>query len=536
MSLLCKFFVSIVYTRAEVVKIKLSKPNPNFSSLSHHIKKTIDDISAQNSNLSSINSLLKIADNAEKCQFIVTHIINTIDNFGNDDSVVYRCLKVLYTCLELAHDKFLSYAQSFIPEIESISLLSFGGSKSKYRNEIHILANSIYNHLVSNSQLVLPSTLGLEKVIPNPLIEVSKDQQKDLTSLINLSEDLIEWNEIPQKQTHSTDLLELDNSQFMSGLLYPNLEIDLRPPISTPLSPTTVQYSTDQFPMEVNPTVNSTNNVDDLIQFSPPRNQNRVTLVNGTLGFSPIAKPKPKVEFEPISFDSQNSKPIVEFSPIDHNDFILSQLQGDDHPSVEFSPIDNNSLDTRDFILSQTQPEFEPIGSPQSNRIQLNKPKFIFNEFEPINNVTFDDDSDISNKDSEIVSRRITNNDEMFEPISCGISINRDTSGSDLFESISDNTSQKASSQTDLLGTEQSKQEKIDQKDLNNDMFEPISIQPNEMFELIDDQQFINIQMMNTENNKNGNLNLEITAPANLTPDTLLEPKKASNTVVFDLI
>ncbi|KAH0795606.1 hypothetical protein GPJ56_000485 [Histomonas meleagridis] len=473
-----------------------------------------------------MENLLKTADNSEKCQFVVTHLINTIDNFGNDDSVVFRCLKVLYACLELAHDKYLSYAQSFIPEIETISLLYFGGSKSKHRKEVHLLANSIYNHLVSNTQLVLPSAVGLEKVIPNPLKVVSKEQQKDLS--FNMSEDLIEWNENPQKQAKSTDLLELDDSQFLSGLIYPNFD-DLRakPPSST-------VNTLDQFPFNqnFNKAVNSTNNVDDLIQFSPPKNMSPITspTCNSDTGFAklPAGNPRQKVDFELISLEPQN-KPLVEFSPIDHGDFMFGQQQG--NPKVEFSPIDG-----RDFILSQTQPEFEPI-SPQYNQ----DPQ-LYDEFEPITPIEGADFSVInnSNEDSEIKDRGIfidQNNDEMFEPISnsphiCDVSHRRENSGSDLFEPISENNSPKIQSPIELFSPVKTKtDQKINKR--NSDMFEPISVPQNEMFEPIDDQQLIDLPMLDATNTNNGNnLNLERTPEKN----TNNNQNTDSNNIVFDLI
>ena len=196
-----------------------------FSTLKTLIKQCIDDISSPSKCANTINTLLNSTETLDKCQFTITSIINTIDNFSHDSSIVFRCLKIIYVLINLSHDKYIPILRHFIPDIETILLLSFNKSKSKHRNEVHILAKNIYMHLIQNDELLTPSILGLENIVKNKIKahtkenEINNTQKKEINNENKNQKndllDIIDWgNAEDNEKQKSVDLLEMDESMF----------------------------------------------------------------------------------------------------------------------------------------------------------------------------------------------------------------------------------------------------------------------------------------------------------------------------------
>lgn len=317
--------------KASIFHSQKSNAFPNLKTL---IKQCIDDISKQSLCADTINRLLNSTETLDERQFAVTSIINMIDNFSNDSSVVFRCLKIIYVLINLSHEKYVPILRHFIPDIETILLLVFDKSKSKHLNEVHVLAKNIYMHLLQDDELLTPTILGLDCVVKNKVkpqkkeIEVSqnndvqkKEEKPEIYNEIKNQDndllDIIDWGctEDVEKQK-SVDMLEMDESMFSSGLMY-----DL-------------YYLSD--------TKNSTNQMNDNTVF--PANEDLIQ-------FSPLKE----------TTDKENS--------------IINSL-----PSAEFELISQNQ-DYTDDLLNFDLPKSQQIENPAFNtNYKTNNDFFLFNQ------------------------------------------------------------------------------------------------------------------------------------------------------------
>jgi hypothetical protein len=77
-----------------------------------------------------------------------------IDDFGSHTPPVYKALYILVSCLHSQwHDNFAAVCKVLLPEIQSILYLTFGAVSAPYRDRIHIMAATIFDHLVYGVEL-----------------------------------------------------------------------------------------------------------------------------------------------------------------------------------------------------------------------------------------------------------------------------------------------------------------------------------------------------------------------------------------------
>jgi hypothetical protein len=85
---------------------------------------------------------------------IVIYLMRLIDEFGSHTPPVYKALYILVSCLHSQwHDNFAAVCKVLLPEVQSILFLSFGAKNAPYRDRIHHMAASIFDHLVYHVDL-----------------------------------------------------------------------------------------------------------------------------------------------------------------------------------------------------------------------------------------------------------------------------------------------------------------------------------------------------------------------------------------------
>ncbi|OHT00156.1 hypothetical protein TRFO_33230 [Tritrichomonas foetus] len=206
------------------------------------VKKAVDGASSK-FDKSLIDSIVAASSTEKGSQIIMNALTGIIDHCADNDSVVYKALKLIYICLisndsidsnttnnsiscaqkkspnKLSIDStnsknnqkisnsqnegnesisstennvshFRANARLFLPEIASITILNFRKpTKIKYRNMLHILGHQIYMNLTVNTPLPSPSSLELDKYINQNVIKKFNSHNRPKTSTVKNEDD-----------------------------------------------------------------------------------------------------------------------------------------------------------------------------------------------------------------------------------------------------------------------------------------------------------------------------------------------------------
>ena len=108
--------------------------------------------------ISQINDL---GTNTVNCAVIITGLLRVFDEFGSHPIPVYRSLSILLMLLKSGRDTFIPVARALVPEIQTVLYLSFGEKRVLFRDQIHLMATSIYYFLMYDA--TLPDITDLER-------------------------------------------------------------------------------------------------------------------------------------------------------------------------------------------------------------------------------------------------------------------------------------------------------------------------------------------------------------------------------------
>jgi hypothetical protein len=104
--------------------------------------------------------LLRFTQSIEHSAEVMNVLCAAVDHYSENALQVLQVLKFVYICLRSSPATFLPAAQAFAPEVETIRLIPFTGSTSRYGDLVHQTANSLYKYLVGQAQL--PSSESLQ--------------------------------------------------------------------------------------------------------------------------------------------------------------------------------------------------------------------------------------------------------------------------------------------------------------------------------------------------------------------------------------
>ncbi|KAH0787235.1 hypothetical protein GPJ56_008746 [Histomonas meleagridis] len=100
--------------------------------------------------ISQINDL---GTSTVNCAVIITSLLRVFDEFGSHPIPVYRALSILLMLLKSGRSTFVPVARALVPEIQTILYLSFGEKRVLFRDQIHLMATSIYYFLMYDAAL-----------------------------------------------------------------------------------------------------------------------------------------------------------------------------------------------------------------------------------------------------------------------------------------------------------------------------------------------------------------------------------------------
>ena len=134
-------------------------------------------------------------------------LMHIMDHFSDNPLSVFKCLKFVYILLELDHLRFFEIARNFIPEIETVRFLNFRKAKLAMRKEIHALARALLLHLTEDGPLPMPDKLDVADIVVEPIVPKVRQPEP----IVNLDEDMIEWNDAPCSSTESGDFVTVNS-------------------------------------------------------------------------------------------------------------------------------------------------------------------------------------------------------------------------------------------------------------------------------------------------------------------------------------
>ena len=161
---------------------------------------------------SYIKHILTFTNSNEKITELIPAIFKVIDTKSDDSTIVLKCLKIVYICI-LSSNGFTSIMRNFLPEIQSLALLSFNNAKDPNMKQIHNISKNIYLYLINSSDLPSPESLNVE--LP-PSVKFLKSNnranKKSKESVENINDDMITFDSPMENSEPSNNLSEITNT------------------------------------------------------------------------------------------------------------------------------------------------------------------------------------------------------------------------------------------------------------------------------------------------------------------------------------
>jgi hypothetical protein len=129
-------------------------PEIRVSSIERTLRNVTNGSSSPVISQRTLQSIREKGQSHQVCVTVVVYLMRIIDEFGSHTLPVYKALFLLVACLQSQwHDNFAAVCRVLLPEIQSILFLTFGTKSAPYRDRIHMMAASIFDHLVYKVEL-----------------------------------------------------------------------------------------------------------------------------------------------------------------------------------------------------------------------------------------------------------------------------------------------------------------------------------------------------------------------------------------------
>ncbi|KAH0792530.1 ATPase, AAA family protein [Histomonas meleagridis] len=144
------------------------------------VKEATDGQSPQ-LNIEPTIKILEYTVSIESSAEVIYAITESIDQGSGQSLTVLKCLKIIYLCMKTS-ESFCKALKSFTPEIQTITLITFGNPRDPNRTLVHTTATQIYRYLLNRGNLPDPKTLSLENfripdIRPKPQASKQPSQQ-----------------------------------------------------------------------------------------------------------------------------------------------------------------------------------------------------------------------------------------------------------------------------------------------------------------------------------------------------------------------
>jgi hypothetical protein len=193
--------------------------------------------------------------NLQNCAFVISHLLQVIDDGGSHAPPVYKSLYLMIACLKSVNGhNFAQVARALIPEIETIMCLSFKSANTAYRDRVHAMADAIYRFLIFGVELPEPEQFGqswvkvAHRIAPPPeeygdLVpaQFKREAQSGLERKEDSDEDELSFDPRALKAKSSQEVVLLDFDDVVQ-VVQPRIEEALPPvPEKKEVLPKTVQ-------------------------------------------------------------------------------------------------------------------------------------------------------------------------------------------------------------------------------------------------------------------------------------------------------